>query len=1182
MVKQTPSVLARRYASEVRKLAASSSTNEQTFYPAIQELCNGLLDTRGLAFRMRTGTTESRSTGGIDRPDVAIYDGAGTFMAVAGEVKTPPVDVVTLAASTERNDQVGRYLAQTGVIILCNVRSFGLLALRPGGSRRAGRPVPPDRRELLAIVELWTSESEMRVGRSISLENVEALSMLLERAVTEFAPISTPETLARILALQAREAKATLPGHFDKVKGLLDDYGLALGVTFEGKEGEDFFRSSLIQTAFYGLFAGWTLWHRENDGSEFEWERLDKYLKIPFLGKLFYEFRHPDRLEELNLAPHLDRATATLARVDRDEFFSRFHLPNIGEDIEHDEPSAPEIVAAAITYFYEPFLEAFDPHLRKELGVWYTPPEIVRYQVGKIDRLLREEMGCARGFADDSVIVLDPCCGTGAYLIEVIRHIARQLHEEGEDNALGAQVLEAVCGRLVGFEILTAPFVIAQLQLYLVLSGLGATPGARQRPAVFLTNALTGWDGPEQIKLNFPELQTEHDAASQVKRGARIIVVLGNPPYNRFAGMAIKEEADLVDHYKGISRDEEGQQIGQSALFARWGVRKHLLDDFYIRFIRLAEKRIGEVAEYGIVSFISNASFLAGRSHPLMRDSLLRNFHAIWVDNLNGDKYRTGKLIPRGLPGEGTADQSVFTTDRDSRGIQVGTCISTYLKMDAAQTPSTETQLYYRDFWGRANDKRRSLLESIRLESTRGEPPNEAALRPEGPRPYEQIRPTETNRWIFAPRDVNGGYEAWPALDELFPVAFQGVNPNRGLEGSVIDTDRRTLATRAREYFEATRFSDIRRKHPALCEPRARYVPEAVWRTLKQKSRFEEDRVVPYLLFPLDQRWLYYETEAKLLNERRPEFWENLEGNEFLLTVPQPRQISESRPLLARILADLHVHDRGSVCFPKRIAPSPDPGLFRAEEEHLHQANLHAEAWRVVKRGWRLRGGLGGPDAESLVAALFRVTLALLHSPLFETDHADGLAQGWAQIPIPRNQGLFKTLAASGDIVAQLLDSQARPDQAIKGILGERFRTLGVLTKAGARNVRAEDLVVSVSYFAAAPGKWLGRDYRVEEQPLLPWGGSTGDLFVNSEVYFANVPEGVWRYELGGYPVLKKWLGYRHQSRRDGNALTLAEAGHFRSMVQRIAALLALHDELDRLYEESAGDAFTAEELAIR
>ena len=67
-------------------------------------------------------------------------------------------------------------------------------------------------------------------------------------------------------------------------------------------------------------------------------------------------------------------------------------------------------------YFYEPFLEAFDPELRKQLGVWYTPAEVVRYMVARVDMALKEDLGIADGLAADNVYVLDPCCGTGTYL----------------------------------------------------------------------------------------------------------------------------------------------------------------------------------------------------------------------------------------------------------------------------------------------------------------------------------------------------------------------------------------------------------------------------------------------------------------------------------------------------------------------------------------------------------------------------------------------------------------------------------------------------------------------------------------------------------------------------------------------------------------------------------------------
>jgi hypothetical protein len=580
-------------------------------------------------------------------PDLALYDGQGDYLVVAGEVKLPSDDIKDIAFSEERKDQIGRYLTQTGVVLVSNVRGFGLLTVRRGAPRMARR-VPPDERVLEHVVERWASESSMEQRRAVSAEAIEEFYLLLETAVTRYAPIAEPESLAKILARQAKRAEAQLPAEFTQaVRGLADDFGKALGVMFEGEEGEEFFWSSLIQTVFYGLFAGWTLWLRSGSKDPFRWQNLADHLKIPFLAELYYEFQHPRRIQDLGLRPHLDLATETLHRVDTDTFFRHFELPSVRR---RDDSEKGVEAAAAIVYFYEPFLEAFDPELRKNLGVWYTPREVVRYQVRAVDRLLRDELGGDRGYADEKVIVLDPCCGTGAYLIEVMKCVAEQLESEGAEALMGQALLDAATRRLLGFEILTAPFVIAQLQMFLILSELGAKPTATHRPAVFLTNALTGWDGPEQMKLHFPELQAEYDAAHAVKHSSKIIVVIGNPPYNRFAGVPLAEEADLVDHYKGIRRDDKGKQVGTSELYTRWGIRKHLLDDLYIRFFRLAERCIGERAEYGVVSFISNYSFYTGRSHPIMRSSLLRSFDELWIDCLNGDKYKTGKVIPKGLP----------------------------------------------------------------------------------------------------------------------------------------------------------------------------------------------------------------------------------------------------------------------------------------------------------------------------------------------------------------------------------------------------------------------------------------------------------------------------------------------------------------------------------------------------
>jgi predicted helicase len=332
-----------------------------------------------------------------------------------------------------------------------------------------------------------------------------------------------------------------------------------------------------------------------------------------------------------------------LARVDRKLFFDRFESGN------------------AVQYFYEPFLQAYDPDLRKELGVWYTPPEVVRYMVMRVHRALQDDLGLPLGLADQNVHVLDPCTGTGSFLVETINTIGRVLEERHGDGLSGQDAKVAALSRVHEFELLPAPFVIAYLNIGLALDRLGAplNSSSDERANIYLTNALTGWVADEMHPgLPFPEFEVERDRALNVKQSSPILVVIGNPPYNAFAGVTSRDEGDLAGPYKRHLAEE-------------WDITKNNLNDLYIRFFRVAERRIAEQTGKGIVCFISNLSWLGDPSAVVMRHRCVREFDRIYIDNLNGDSRETGKKTPDGAP-----DPSIFSTKLNQAGIQVGTAIS--------------------------------------------------------------------------------------------------------------------------------------------------------------------------------------------------------------------------------------------------------------------------------------------------------------------------------------------------------------------------------------------------------------------------------------------------------------------------------------------------------------------------
>src|SRR5258708_2374212 len=193
------------------------------------------------------------------------------------------------------------------------------------------------------------------------------------------------------------------------------------------------------------------------------------------MGELFEHIAIPSQLEPFDIRKPLEWAEATLRRTVWEPFAAAFATGD------------------AVNYFYEPFLQAFDPELRKQLGVWYTPPEIVQYMVARVDTVLREELNLPDGLADKNVYVLDPCCGTGSYLVEVLNKIHETLKERGDDALVAADLKEAAKNRVFGFELLPAPFVVSHLQLGLLLQNLGAPLAEKgnERVGVYLTNALT-------------------------------------------------------------------------------------------------------------------------------------------------------------------------------------------------------------------------------------------------------------------------------------------------------------------------------------------------------------------------------------------------------------------------------------------------------------------------------------------------------------------------------------------------------------------------------------------------------------------------------------------------------------------------------------------------------------------
>ena len=436
---------------------------------------------------------------------------------------------------------------------------------------------------------------------------------------------------------------------------------------------EDEFADWYAQTIVYALFAA-----RYHDQHPDTFSRQEAAELIPqsnpFLRKLFQRIGVYD----------LDTRVAWII----DDLVGVFGATDVRRLLDTEKSTAHD----PIMLFYEDFLTAYDPARRKARGVYYTPSPVVAFIVRAVDELLQRDFSLRDGLADRRTVtnakgnpvhrlqILDPATGTGTFLAEVVRAIYRKF--SGQQGVWNDYVRDHLLPRLHGYEILMAPYAMAHLNLEYVFRETGATNLGDARYGIYLTNTLENkrFDGNL-----FSPIDQEAQAANRLKSGMRVMVMLGNPPYNVSSSNKGKWIEDLMLTYKA---DLNEKNI------------KPLSDD-YIKFIRYAQYQIEERTQEGIVAFITNNSFLDGIIHRQMRKELLRVFDAIYIVNLHGNN-RIKEKTP-----EGGKDENVFD-------IQAGVSINLFVKHK--EPKNAQAKLYYRDLYGLRKEKL-AALQTLHLDN---------------------------------------------------------------------------------------------------------------------------------------------------------------------------------------------------------------------------------------------------------------------------------------------------------------------------------------------------------------------------------------------------------------------------------------------------------------------------------
>ncbi len=490
-------------------------------------------------------------------------------------------------------------------------------------------------------------------------------------------------------------------------------------------------------------------------------------------------------------------------------------------------------------YFYEDFLAAYDPKLRKDAGAYYTPVEVVRAQVRLIDDILINQLSRPLGFGDPDVITLDPAAGTGTYLLGIIEHALNKVESEQGAGAVPGKAT-ALAANLYGFEFMVGPFAVAELRITRALRDRGATlPEGGSH--IYLTDTLESPNAvPPQLPLFFKPIADQHAKALEVKNKAPVIVCLGNPPYDRHEASSGDNKA-RTGGWVRWGEDRKGTGAIFSAFLkpateAGHGVHVKNLYNQYVYFWRWALWKVFEhttASGPGVVSFISASSYLDGDAFCGMREHMRRLCDEIWILDLGGEGRGTRK------------EENIFA-------IRTPVAIAVALRAAKAKKDRPAT-VHYARIKGSRDEKLRRLDTIVDSTSVKWEDCSldwQAPFRPAG----------------------KGDYFKWPLLTDLMPWQHSGAEFKRTWP---IAADQDTLKKRWRallgssdqsELFKETRDRTISSPCPSV--PPNGYGDQSIVRLPRDAS---PPRIERYAYRSFDRQWVF--ADNRLGDFLRPVLW---------------------------------------------------------------------------------------------------------------------------------------------------------------------------------------------------------------------------------------------------------------------------------------------------------------------
>ncbi|EAJ7571231.1 DNA methyltransferase [Campylobacter upsaliensis] len=791
----------KKYINEIQKIFQAKNYNEHSFRTPFENLLNAL---KPKEIKIIHEPKSEKGQGSI-RPDFKVYklvdkEKELSYNHLIGFIECKNLDVDL--DKEFKSEQLLRYSQISPNIIFTNYKRFMLLSFEK------------------IIIDINLLDDDLNLIE----KNINIFKNLIQVFFDDNSTtIKTKQELVKVLSSQSfylsnalkssssqeSDSNSSFNSFFQRTK---DTFKSIEKIELKDEE----FCDILAQAVVYGIFVSYI----ENDDYDLEKipiENFISFLPSTFrtLSKFVY-FSVPSFSLPQDIKYTLENIKKTLALIDKVE------LCNIlNQDLE-----------SISIYLYEDFLKAFDElratQKRKEGGVFYTPKSVVKMIVSSLDELLKSKFN-KTGFNDKSVKVLDFATGTGSFLAAVFEKIISKESEIFKNETIKNKFLKDI----YGFELSFVPYIVARLKLGQILRKSGFKDFSEADFQIYLNNTLD-LEKNANFDMFMPliNLDQEWQKARDVKHDKNLLVILGNPPYNAKSKNKGKEILELLKIYKENLNEANIQP----------------LDDDYIKFMRFAQWKLLEQgqknifeANSGLMGFITNNSFLDGRTHRKMRESLYKSFDEIYILNLHGSDK------------DAKNDENVFD-------IKIGVCISLFIKYK--NEPSKGATIFYASTAQKGIFKRAekyALLDDI---SQRGL----NSIK------WEELSPNEPYFWFVPKSFESEEYEDFWAL-----AGDKALGDKRaifGIYSSGIATERDNIAIQLNERAMRQVLEDLKilKKDEILQKYRLKNLDETIIsKTLAEyEAKDNPARITKIAYRPFDTQYTLYSSRQGFLG--RPRF----------------------------------------------------------------------------------------------------------------------------------------------------------------------------------------------------------------------------------------------------------------------------------------------------------------------